>query len=226
MLLILTAGLFLTSCGKFFFQKREAWRDDLESKCMNSGLVEMSAFVRKSTKIDGPGICGMNYPLKVSAALKGSVSIQPQATLACQMMPSIDRWIHNIVQPAAYKWLGAYVVELKAGSYSCRSQNSQRGARLSEHSYGNALDIFGFVLSDGRTVTVLKGWKGDNQEQVFLREVFTGACEQFTTVLGPGADAFHYDHFHVDLARHDAKWEKRVCRPLPSSLEQPMVFKP
>jgi hypothetical protein len=44
--------------------------------------------------------------------------------------------------------------------------------------------------------------------------VFVGACRHFSTVLGPGADMFHYDHFHMDLARHDARGTRRVCRPV------------
>lgn len=215
----------LAACGRFWYQKREAWRDDLESRCMRSGLVEMSQYVKRAPKIDGPGICGMNQPLKVAAALKGSVEIKPQATLACPIVSTLDSWIYHSVQPAAYKWLGAYVVEVKAGSYACRTMNHKSNAKLSEHSYGNALDIFGFVLSDGRTVTIAKGWNGDNQEQVFLREIFTGACDLFTTVLGPGFNALHYDHFHVDLAKHNKDFTKRVCNPKPDSLAKPLVIK-
>ena len=106
------------------------------------------------------------------------------------------------------------MVDLRAGSYSCRPQNNRRGAKLSEHSFGNALDIMAFHLADGREVTVLKGWRGNPREQDFLREVFVGACRYFATVLGPGADAFHYDHFHIDLARHDPRGERTICKPI------------
>ena len=51
-------------------------------------------------------------------------------------------------------------------------------------------------------------------EQEFLREAFVGACRYFTTVLGPGSDAFHYDHLHIDLARHDPRGERRICKPI------------
>ena len=71
-----------------------------------------------------------------------------------------------------------------------------------------------FRFADGREVAVVKGWRGAPEEQEFLREVFTGACNYFTTVLGPGADAFHYDHFHLDLARHDPRGERHVCKPV------------
>ena len=71
-----------------------------------------------------------------------------------------------------------------------------------------------FHLADGREVTVLKGWRGNPREQDFLREVFVGACRYFATVLGPGADMFHYDHFHIDLARHDPRGERTICKPI------------
>ena len=61
---------------------------------------------------------------------------------------------------------------------------------------------------------VVKGWRGDPADQEFLREVFVGACRYFTTVLAPGADPFHYDHIHIDLARHDPRGERQICKPI------------
>src|SRR5262249_46082613 len=38
----------------------------------------------------------------------------------------------------------------------------------------------------------------------FLRDVQAAACDQFSTVLAPGSNVYHYDHIHVDLMRrHD-----------------------
>ena len=71
-----------------------------------------------------------------------------------------------------------------------------------------------FILADGREIVVVKGWRGEPAEQDFLREVFVGACRYFTTVLGPGADSFHHDHIHLDLARHDPRGERGICKPM------------
>ena len=155
----------------------------------------------------------MNYPFKVAAFAGGAISLRTQATLACPIIPTIDGWLLEVVQPAATLYFSTSVVEVRSGGYSCRGRNSRRGARLSEHAFGNALDVMGFRLADGREVTVRTGWRGAQDEQEFLREVFVAACNYFTTVLGPGADAFHYDHFHLDLARHDARGERRACKP-------------
>jgi hypothetical protein len=118
-----------------------------------------------------------------------------------------------VVQPAAMNLLGAQVIEIKAGSYSCRAMNNGTATtRTSEHAFGNAVDVFSFRLNDNRVITVKDGWRGSPEEQNFLREVFVGACEHFSTVLGPGADPLHYDHIHIDLARH-AKG-RHICKPV------------
>ena len=44
-----------------------------------------------------------------------------------------------------------------------------------------------------------------------LHDVQAAACGQFSTVLAPGSNAFHYDHVHVDLARHGSG--RAICNP-------------
>lgn len=206
-------GLGLTGCGMFRFEQREPWRAEAEQACLSQRLVQPSAYMAQSSRIDGPGACGMDHPFKISAFANGEVGLRSRVTLACPIIPRIDQWLDEIVRPAAMMYFGTKLVDLKAGSYSCRPRNSQRGAKLSEHSFGNALDVMGFALADGRVVSVVKGWRGNPAEQEFLREVFVGACRNFTTVLGPGSDSFHYDHLHIDLARHDPRGYRRVCKP-------------
>jgi hypothetical protein len=207
-------GVALAGCGLFRYEQREAWRDQAEQACLSQKLVTPTAYMSRSSAIDGPGACGMNYPFKVAAFAGGTIGIRTQATLACPIIPTIDAWFLEVVQPAASLYFASSVVEVRSGSYSCRGRNSRRGAKMSEHSFGNALDVMAFRLADGREIAVRGGWRGAQDEQEFLREVFVGACNYFTTVLGPGADAFHYDHFHLDLARHDPRGERHVCKPV------------
>ena len=109
-------------------------------------------------------------------------------------------------------WFGAPVAEIRQiSAYSCRGMNGQRGARISEHAFGNALDIAAFTLADGRKITVKDGWRGTPEEQGFLRDVQGAACQHFSTVLAPGSNAFHYDHIHVDLMRRASGGE--ICNP-------------
>ncbi|MBQ0819984.1 extensin family protein [Microvirga sp. HBU67558] len=209
------AGLGLTGCGLFRFEQREPWRAQAEEACLSQRLVQPSAYMALSSKIDGPGVCGMDHPFKVSAFNNGAVGLKSKVTLACPIIPQIDTWLDEIVRPAAEMYFGVPLADIKAGSYSCRPRNNQMGAKVSEHAFGNAMDVMAFVLADGREVSVVKGWRGgDGAEQEFLREAFVGACRYFTTVLGPGSDAFHYDHLHIDLARHDPRGQRRICKPI------------
>jgi|RhiMethySRZTD1v2_1073278.scaffolds.fasta_scaffold93314_1 hypothetical protein len=142
----------------------------------------------------------------------GAAAVQPAATLACPMVAALDDWMASSVQPSAQRWFGQPVVEVKQiSAYSCRGMNGQRGAPISEHAFGNALDIAAFTLADGRQVTVKDGWRGAPETQGFLRDVHASACQQFSTVLAPGSNAFHYDHIHVDLARRASG--RTVCNP-------------
>ncbi|WP_054209119.1 extensin-like domain-containing protein [Bosea vaviloviae] len=207
-------GSGLAGCGQFQKPQRAAWRDQAEAACLASRQVQLSSYVSLRGKpIDGPGTCGMEKPLKVSAFANGGIGLTSSATLSCPVVATTDTWLAQVVQPAAQNVLGAQVVEMRAGSYSCRAMNNGTGtSRTSEHAFGNAVDVFSFRLNDGRNITVKDGWRGSPEEQNFLREVFVGACEHFSTVLGPGADMFHYDHFHIDLARHSKG--RHICKPI------------
>jgi hypothetical protein len=198
----------------FRFEQREPWRAQAEEACLSQRLVQPSAYMALSSKIDGPGVCGIDHPFKVAAFTNGSVGLTSKVTLACPIIPRIDTWLDEIVKPAAMLYFGVTVIDVKAGSYSCRPRNNQRGAKVSEHAFGNALDVMAFILADGREVTVVRGWKGNPAEQEFLREAFVGACRYFNTVLGPGSDPYHSDHLHLDLARHNPRGDRRVCRPI------------
>jgi hypothetical protein len=136
------------------------------------------------------------------------------------MIAALENWLSDVVQPRAQARFGAAVVGLTAfGAYSCRSVDNIPGQRLSEHAFGNAIDVSGFKLADGRVISVVKEWRhADSQESAFLHEVHAGACQHFTTVLGPGADVFHYNHFHLDLGMHGATNTglRRYCKPTPS----------
>ncbi|QYU66996.1 extensin family protein [Leptolyngbya sp. 15MV] len=76
----------------------------------------------------------------------------------------------------------------------------------SEHATANAIDIAGFVLRDGRDLTLLRDWPRETEEAGFLRAARDGACRWFRAVLGPEYNAAHRDHFHLDMGR----W--RACR--------------
>ena len=154
-----------------------------------------------------------------AVAAVGPVSVKPAATLACPIVSMLDRWFAESVQPAAQRWFGTRVVEIRQiSAYSCRGMNGNPHAHISEHAFGNALDIAGFTLADGRRVTVKDGWRGLPEEQGFLRDVQGGACQLFNTVLAPGSNPQHADHFHFDLMRRSSG--RIICQPAAVSGDQ------
>jgi hypothetical protein len=220
LLLSACALLSLSACGFLEHAERPAWRTQAENACLARKLVEPSAYITPAHEIDGPGICGLYHPFKVSGLANGAVSVDKPVTIDCSMIPALESWLAEVVQPSAQARFGQAVVGLNAfGAYSCRSVDNIQGAQLSEHSFGNAIDIAGFKLADGRSISIVENWKKvDSQEAAFLHEIHAGACQHFTTVLGPGADVFHYNHFHLDLAMHGSTntGPRRYCKPLPT----------
>ncbi len=158
----------------------------------------------------GPSLGPSRAPQIMAAA--GPATLTPAATLACPIVSALDHWVSEGVQPAAMRWFGAQVVEIKQiSAYSCRGMVGSGGSGISEHAFGNAIDIAAFTLADGRRITVQEGWHGTPEEQGFLHDVHLAACDNFTTVLAPGYNAAHYNHIHVDLMRRSSG--DRPCRP-------------
>jgi hypothetical protein len=225
-LLFLLALGALAGCSKFQRAERPAWRTRAEAACFAERRVALSDYIQPAAhEIDGPSICGLTRPLKVTGLLGGTVLFNSTQTLDCSMVAELDAWLAEVVQPAALARFGAPVAQLDSmGSYNCRGMNNQIGARLSEHSFGNALDIGGFELADGRKITLIRDWThGDPQTRAFLHDVHNGACGHFATVLSPGSNPFHYNHIHIDLAQHGMSTHgpRRICKPAPQRTEPP-----
>lgn len=130
------------------------------------------------------------------------IAISNTKALRCEVALPLSQWVEGPVQAAAQRWFGAAVVRVESmGSYSCRNVvgNSVSASKLSEHARANAVDIGGFILSDGRRVSVLGGWHGAEDESGFLHEIHDAACHDFITVLSPDYNAAHANHLHFDM---------------------------
>ena len=145
--------------------------------------------------VDGPGSCGIENAVRVRSV--AGVKLSQGALMNCRTASALKSWLVKGVQPNLRK--RDQVVQLQvAAHYACRGRNNQKGATLSEHSFGNAIDISAFVLKSGKTLTVLK----DYSHKGPLGGMRRAACGIFGTVLGPGSDRYHSDHFHLDTARY------------------------
>lgn len=118
--------------------------------------------------------------------------------IGCPLAQTVAAWARYGADRAARQILDSGVARIETfGAYSCR--NVAGSPRLSAHANANALDVSGFVLADGRRITLKDDWHGGTEaERRFLRVVHASACKRFGTVLGPGYNAAHADHFHVE----------------------------
>ena len=96
----------LSGCGFFERAERPAWRTQAENACLARGLVQASDFIAPKNAIDGPGICGMVHPFKVSGLNGGAVVVEQAVTVDCSMIPALESWLNEVVQPIAQARFG------------------------------------------------------------------------------------------------------------------------
>lgn len=121
--------------------------------------------------------------------------------LTCPLASNFAAWARYAVQPAARQMLGGQVARIETmGTYACRNVVGTASGKLSQHALANAVDVSAFIMTDGRRVTVERGWQGSPQEKAFLRALHDSACRRFGTVLSPDYNAAHYNHFHFDMS--------------------------
>jgi hypothetical protein len=158
----------------------------------------------------GPS-CGIAYPVKLSG-LSGNIDVKPAVTLNCQVTLAFAKWVKNELAPSArYRYLTGVQKIVPMGGYSCRRMNNsrQRNNPMSEHAKGNAIDIGQIVLKDGHEIDVRKKGLFSLREGGLLKSVRSDSCKYFNTVLGPGSNAEHWNHFHFDL--RSRKSGRRHC---------------
>jgi hypothetical protein len=126
-------------------------------------------------------------------------------SMRCPLARTFIAWVRFAVAPAAEQMLGSEVVRVESfGTYSCRAivGSPSAGNKISQHGLGNAVDVGGFVLADGRKIRVDGGWNSsDPAVREFFRTIHKSACRRFRTTLGPDYNAAHYNHLHLDMGR-------------------------
>ncbi|MXQ12499.1 extensin family protein [Microvirga makkahensis] len=151
--------------------------------------------------------CKIGNPVSVSA-LSNTIEIAPASVMECSYAENLARWIANVVVPRASEHLQSAPTKLLIGTaYQCRDQRS--GAKLSEHAFGNGVDVMGFEF-DRRPPLRVKFQSEGSPEAAFQSAIQKEACSIFTTVLGPGSDDDHGDHLHLDMRMR--KGDYRICQ--------------
>ncbi|WP_170923196.1 extensin family protein [Fulvimarina manganoxydans] len=141
--------------------------------------------------------CGVLRPVAVTK-LSSGITVEPATALWCPTVLALDDWTRQTLLPAAKTFEPDHALTglRQVSTYVCRDRGS--GQKISEHARGSAIDIGAFIFDDGER-SVSPRQKGSEGE-AFQKAAHEGACGPFSTVLGPGADADHANHFHLDLA--------------------------
>jgi len=184
-------------------------------------LTSERAIAPSVDDIDGPGECGGVDLVRLEAVVlpdNSRVEISPPAVLRCTMAEAIADWVRDdLAQLAAFN-LGSRLRSVRNyAAYHCRSRNNIIGAVMSEHGKGNALDVRGITLVDGKTIDPTDPHVSQDFRESWKKSV----CARFSTVLGPGSDGFHENHIHVDLMerrsgyRSMCQWDVRTPETIP-----------
>lgn len=197
--------------GLFTGRKLAALADDAP-RChalLGRAGVRFAALPARS---EGPQ-CGYDGAVRFGAGGAQEIAYRPaNLGTSCAVAAGLALWEWHVVQPAAQRHFGQSVAAIDHfGSYNCRRMYGRDEGNWSEHARANAVDIAGFVLSDGTRISLVQDWDKDGARGRFLRDVRDGACDVFATVLSPDYNAAHRDHFHLDQAERGATgW--RTCR--------------
>lgn len=170
-------------------------------QCLSELNSRQAAFTPLPDQYYGGGCATINTVRLLSLRSDSTnLDLTNLGPVTCVLADRFAGWARFGVDRAARQMLGSPLVRIETmGSYSCR--NVAGTEHRSAHATGNAVDVSGFVLADGRRITVLGNWNaGTTQERGFLHVIQASACKRFGTVLGPDYNADHHNHLHLEVS--------------------------
>ncbi len=185
---------------------------EAEFEACAMALDELGVGYRRAAEVSDPedATCGIARPVTVSEIVPG-VALLPEATLRCETALELAQWVASFAIPAASGLERGALTGIEQGTdYLCRRRNGDPEEVLSEHAFGNAIDIMAFRFGDGSTVKVQPREREGSMAEAFQDAARATACLGFTTVLGPGTDAAHADHLHLDVKARSGDF--RLCQ--------------
>lgn len=163
----------------------------------NQALATSGLRTARQADSGASSTCPLTNVLRVQG---GEVALSSSFLASCPLAVAFALFERHGLQPAAMAVYGQKVTRVDhLGSFACRNMYGRESGSRSQHATASALDIAGFRLADGRTVSVLKDWPKDDADARFLRQARDGACDMFSVVLSPDYNAAHRNHFHLDV---------------------------
>ena len=158
--------------------------------------------------------CELSGAVKLKAVTTafGTVGIPGEPAMLCSFARQFSGWVRDVGAPLTLGYTGQRLLRIEAGQgFACRARYDKPGEVPSEHAKGDALDITAFVLADNRRILVKQQDSDSPPARDLIHAIRMTACGYFTTVLGPGADPAHAEHFHFDTGLHGATPNYRIC---------------
>jgi hypothetical protein len=178
-------------------------------------LAQLGAYFSVSEDIKGTGVCHVAKPVQLRSVLTsaGRVELPGTPLLNCAFAQQFVLWLSDVAAPLIAGAGEARIASLFTGtSYQCRTRNGDLSGKMSEHAFGNAIDIAGITLTDQRRIVITATSVPQAPDRRLLAALRASACGYFSTVLGPGADGAHDSHLHFDLGVHGADGTYRICK--------------
>lgn len=173
-------------------------------------LARRSVRFKPLDPIDEKNGCGAQRPLLVESLGKG-ISLTADITARCPLVLALAKWAAETVAPSATLHLKAELKAILVGTtYQCRRRNNSPTGKFSEHAFANGIDIAGFKFASHAAVPIAERTGSATAERAFQAAARGAACAYFTTVLGPGTNAAHQHHLHLDLAHRSGGY--RLCQ--------------
>jgi hypothetical protein len=182
------------------------------SNCLSKLIAEGASAEAATAPPPSADECGITAPVRLSSITAGgeAVSLPDRPLIACEFAAVLTDYVRLIVAPLGQAMLHTKVAAIETGpGYDCRTQDRIAGAKISAHAKGLAVDFMAITLADKRRIRVER--QADGEESSYFRAIRTAACGWFTTVLGPGSDAFHANNVHLDIELHGSNASYRIC---------------
>jgi hypothetical protein len=177
-------------------------------------LLKLGVVFSVPEHVEGTGECTVLDPVQLKGVETslGRVELPGHPTLNCAFARQFAVWLSDIAVPATAALGEAKLSSLSTGpGYQCRGRNGDTSAKISEHAFGNAIDIDGITLTNSKRIEIPDVLDKQAPDRRMLMALRTSACGYFTTVLGPGSNAAHASHFHFDLGAHGKSANYRIC---------------
>ncbi len=158
--------------------------------------------------------CHIDNPVVIESVSSpdGDIALPGKPLFRCAFARRFTQWIAGVAGPVVSSHSGKRLAAISTGpGFVCRKRNGDTTAKISEHALGNAVDIDALILADKRRIAISTVADPEGRDTRMLMALRLSACGFFTTVLGPGSNEAHKEHYHFDFGVHGKSGNYRIC---------------